>query len=310
MAVQQGKRSPSNFRLRMSERERTAQTFDDKWHRSRDLAFQQTLDPDADIFRWIVSRNGWGDGDGLTVYLAGKGRILDAGCGNGRVTALLQRHAPQKSEIVGVDLTAADVAGENLADLPNVTIHEGNLLEDLSRLGSFDFIYCQEVLHHTGDPEGGLRNLASLLVPGGEIAIYVYKRKAPVREFTDDYLRERISALDYDEAMEVSAAIADLGRSLAELDAEVDVPEIELLGIKSGTYDVQRFVYHFFMKCFWSDELDAEGNAALNYDWYHPQLSSRHEPDEVRRWFTGAGLELVHEHVDDYGITMRGRRRS
>ena len=226
------------------------------------------------------------------------------------MTALLQRHAPQKSEIVGVDLTAADVAGENLADLPNVTIHEGNLLEDLSRLGSFDFIYCQEVLHHTGDPEGGLRNLASLLVPGGEIAIYVYKRKAPVREFTDDYLRERISALDYDEAMEVSAAIADLGRSLAELDAEVDVPEIELLGIKSGTYDVQRFVYHFFMKCFWSDELDAEGNAALNYDWYHPQLSSRHEPDEVRGWFTGAGLELVHEHVDDYGITMRGRRRS
>ena len=109
---------------------------------------------------------------------------------------------------MGIDLTAADVAGENLADLPNVTIQEGNLLEDLSRLGSFDFIYCQEVLHHTGDPEGGLRNLAKLLAPGGEIAIYVYKRKAPVREFTDDYLRERISALDYDQAMEVSAAIA------------------------------------------------------------------------------------------------------
>ena len=73
---------------------------------------------------------------------------------------------------------------------------------------------------------------------------------------------------------------------------------------------MQRFVYHFFMKCFWSDELDDEGNAALNYDWYHPQLCSRHEPDEVRGWFAGAGLELVHEHVDEYGITMRGRRPS
>ncbi len=292
----------------MSEPGRTAQTFDDKWHRGPDLAFEQTLDPGADIHQWIVTRNGWADADGLAAYLAERARILDAGCGNGRVTALLQRHAPKESEIVGVDLTAADVAAENLADLPNVTIHEGNLLEDLSRLGSFDFIYCQEVLHHTGDPEGGLRNLATLLAPGGEIAIYVYKRKAPVREFTDDYLRERISALDYDEAMKVSGAIAELGRSLAGLDAEVEVPEIELLGIESGTYDVQRFVYHFFMKCFWSDELDAEGNAALNYDWYHPQLSSRHEPDEVRGWFAGADLELVHEHVDEYGITMRGRR--
>lgn len=294
----------------MSKRGRTAQTFDDKWHRSRDLAFEQTLDPDADIFRWIAGRNGFADGDALAAYLANRGRILDAGCGNGRVTALLQRYAPETSEIVGVDLTAADVARDNLADLHNVTIHDGNLLDDLSGLGSFDFIYCQEVLHHTGDPEGGLRNLATLLAPGGEIAIYVYCRKAPVREFTDDYLGERISSLDYDEAMKACKAISEFGHSLADLGVEVEVPEIELLGIESGTYDVQRLVYHFFMKCFWSDELDAEGNAAINYDWYHPQLSSRHEPDEVRGWFAGAGLKLVQEHVDEYGITMRGRRSS
>ncbi len=287
----------------------TAKTFSDKWSQNPALAFEQTVNESAEISRWILTRCGWGNGAGLAAYLRDKARILDAGCGNGRVTALLQRYAPGDSEIVGVDLTAAEVARENLADLPNVSVHQGDLLGDLSELGEFDFIYCQEVLHHTGDPEGGLRNLASRLVPGGEVAIYVYRRKAPVREFTDDYLRERLSGLPYEEAMEVCRNVAELGRALADLDATVRVPAIEPLEIEEGEYDVQRLLYHFFMKCFWSDELDAEGNAAINYDWYHPDLCSRHTVEEVRGWFARAGLEIVHEHVDHYGITIRGARR-
>ena len=288
----------------------TAKTFSDKWGQNPDLAFAQTVDENAEIGRWILERNGWSDGEGLAAYLAGKRRILDAGCGNGRVTALLQRRAPAESEIVGVDLTAADVARENLADLPNVTVREGDLLGDLSDLGEFDFIYCQEVLHHTPDPRGGLVNLASRLAPGGEIAIYVYRRKAPIREFTDDFIRERIRDMPYEQAMEVCRNIAELGRALSELKATVDVPSIEPLEIEAGEYDVQRLVYHFFMKCFWSDELDAEGNAAINYDWYHPDVASRQTVEEVREWFADAGLEVVHENVDHYGITMRGRRAS
>jgi SAM-dependent methyltransferase len=284
----------------------TARTFSDKWGRNPDLAFAQTLDEGSEIAKWILTRNGWGSGEGLGAYLSDKRRILDAGCGNGRVTALFQRHAPADSEIVAVDLTAADVARENLGDLPNVTVHQGDVLGDLSELGEFDFVYCQEVLHHTTDPKGGLENLASLLPPGGELAIYVYRRKGAVREFTDDYLRERISDLPYEEAMEVCRAVAELGRALSELGATVRVPAIEPLEIEAGEYEVQRLVYHFFMKCFWNDELDAEGNAAVNYDWYHPELSSRHTADEVREWFGEAELDVVHEHVDHYGITMRG----
>ena len=287
----------------------TARTFSDKWSRNPSLAFEQTVDESSEISRWILTRNGFGSGEGLAAYLADKGRILDAGCGNGRVTALLQRCAPEDSEIVGVDLHAAEVACENLADLPNVSVHQGDLLGDLSELGNFDFIYCQEVLHHTGDPQAALENLASLLSSGGEIAIYVYRRKAPVREFTDDYLRERLSSLPYEQAMEVCRNIAELGKVLADLKATVRVPAIEPLEIEGGEYDVQRLLYHFFMKCFWNDELNAEANAAINYDWYHPEVSSRHTLDEVRSWFTEADLEVVHEYTDSYGITMRGSRR-
>ena len=66
----------------------TARTFSDKWSRNPDLAFAQTVDPSAEISRWILTRNGFGSGEGLAAYLSNKRRILDAGCGNGRVTAL------------------------------------------------------------------------------------------------------------------------------------------------------------------------------------------------------------------------------
>jgi SAM-dependent methyltransferase len=294
----------------MTQEGQTTTTFREKWANNPDLAFRQTLDESSEIFRWILTRNGFDGAGDLSAFLAGKRRILDAGCGNGRVTALLDRYAPPEVEIVAFDLTAAEVARTNLEGAERVTIHELDLLGDLSQLGSFDFVYCQEVLHHTADPEAGLLNLAGLLEHGGELAIYVYRRKAPVREFTDDYVRERLSALSYEDAMEQCRRIAELGRELSALGATVTVPDIEGLGIEAGEYDVQRLVYHFFMKCFWNDELDAEANAAINFDWYHPQLCSRHSLEECRDWFARAGLEVTWEHVDHYGITVRGRRGS
>jgi hypothetical protein len=95
---------------------------------------------------------------------------------------------------------------------------------------------------------------------------------------------------------------------LSEVDAEVDVPAVELLGIEAGRYPVQRLVYHVFMKCFWNAEMDWSENVAINYDWYHPEQCMRYSVEEVREWFARAGLAVVHEHVDPYGITMHGTR--
>ena len=292
----------------MNDKSQTAKSFSEKWHNNQQLAFAQTLTEGSDIQRWILERNGLGDVAGLTEWLASRRRVLDAGCGNGRVTALLRSFAPDNTEVVGIDLTAADVAAENLAGAPNMHFESRDLLGDLSGLGKFDLIYCQEVLHHTADPAAAFRNVATLLSPGGEIAIYVYKLKAPVREFTDDLVRERISELPYEQAMAAMRQIAELGRALSALKVDVTVPDVEVLDIEGGTYDIQRFIYHFFGKFFWNDELEFEANAAINLDWYHPQLATRHTLGEVEGWFESADLTVVHSHVDPYGITVRGVR--
>lgn len=290
----------------MKTKVQTAQSFSDKWHNNRQLAFDETLREGSDILNWILTRNGLGTVPKLESWLAGRKRILDAGCGNGRVTALLRRHAPEEAQVVGIDLTAAHIAAQNLEGTKNVHFQQQDLLGDLSGLGKFDLIYCQEVLHHTADPEGAFQNLSLSLAPGGEIAIYVYKIKAPLREFCDDLVRSRISNLPYEDAMSAMNQVTELGRALAEVKANVTVPDVDVLGIQAGTYDVQRLIYHFFAKCFWNPEMDFESNAAINFDWYHPQLCTRHTLEEVEGWFARARLHIVHRCVDHYGITVRG----
>lgn len=290
----------------MENREQTLVSFRDKWEQNKGLAFSETLKEGSDIFNWILTRNGVPTAPDFAAWLQPKKKILDAGCGNGRVTALLQRYAPESSTCVGIDLTAATVAAENLKNLPNVKVLEKDLLGDLSDLGTFDLIYCQEVLHHTADPRGAFLNLCQRLAPGGEIAIYVYKLKAPIREYADDFIRDEISSLPYQAAMKEMQEITLLGKTLSELGVKISVPDVKVLGIEAGEYDIQRFIYHFFLKCFWNPDLTMEENVAINYDWYHPQLCTRHTLEEVKGWFAEAGLTVVHDCVDHYGITVRG----
>lgn len=292
----------------MKKTDQTFTSFRDKWEKNSNLAFEETLREGSDIFQWIITRNGFKSADDLRGYLASKKHILDAGCGNGRVTALLHRYASTNAEVMGIDLTAAHVAHENLAALDRVSTRSKDLLGDLTDLGLFDFIYCQEVLHHTSDPEAAFLNLCDRLTPGGEIAIYVYKLKAPLREYADDYIRDKISSLPYDQAMDSMRGLTELGRILSELGNKVTMPNIEVLGIQAGEYDIQRFIYHFFLKCFWNPDLSYEENVAINYDWYHPQLCTRHTLEEVETWFADAKLCIVHRCVDHYGITVRGAR--
>lgn len=287
-------------------------TFKEKWEQNKTLAFKETIREGSEIFLWILQRNGFGGVIEWKEYLKGWKRILDAGCGNGRVTALLRQHAPSTTEIVGIDLISSDIARENLEVYHlsnNVHLFEKDLLGDLEDLGKFDFIYCQEVLHHLSDPEGALHNLCSLLSSKGEIAIYVYRKKAPVREFTDDYLRSKISNLPYDKAIQICGQITELGKVLSQYGIKIQVPKVEALKIEEGEYDLQRFVYHFFMKCFWNSNLTFQENAAINYDWYHPQIATRHTIEEVKEWFMREDLSILHEHIDFYGITVRGKRR-
>lgn len=286
----------------------TAKSFSDKWHENPNAFFSETLREGSDTQRWILQRNGYASARDWAERLADCARVLDAGCGNGRVTALLRQLAPAQTEVVGIDLVAADVARQNFEGAPNMRFERRDLVQGVSGIGEFDYIYCQEVLHHTANPEQAFHNLCGILRPGGEIAIYVYKQKAPAREYVDDYVRSRIASMPYSEAMEQCRQITEFGRALSEAGLKVMVPKVDLLGVEAGEYDVQRLIYHCFAKCYWNPDVSHEENVLVNYDWYHPQIATRHTLSEVEGWFKAAGLDIQHRCVDFYGITVRGKK--
>jgi hypothetical protein len=134
---------------------------------------------------------------------------------------------------------------------------------------------------------------------------YVYRRKGPVREFTDDYVRNRLQDLTPQQAWEAVEPLTQLGISLGKLNAEIDIPNpIDLLGIPAGRINVQRLFYWHVAKIFYRTDLSFDEMNHINYDWYAPANAARQSPEEVREWCTEGGLKIEREVVEDAGITI------
>jgi arsenite methyltransferase len=290
------------------DQEQTAEAFGFKWQK------RDTFESDASLERmksWLIERYGpvaeadwWGD-YGETPL------VLDAGCGASMSALELLRPALPRLRYIGADISAAvDVAAARFAELG---LPAAFLQADLTNLpfpeGSLDVIFSEGVLHHTDSTENALKRLATLLRPDGRFLFYVYRRKGPIREFTDDYVRERLPE-DPDEAWRVMEPLTRLGIALGELDAEIEVPEdVELLDIPAGKMTVQRLFYWHVFKAFYREDLSVEEMNHINYDWFAPANAHRQSPEEVRSWCADAGLEIEHENVEPAGITVIARKK-
>lgn len=257
--------------------------------------------------QWYLDRYGFFELDQLQGFLSGMSNILDAGTGSGRDAVNFAEHSTAAVFAVDTAWEALEVARKQIAEPRVAFVHA-----DLHRLpfpdGFFDFINCDQVIHHTPDPRAAFEILRRKLKSGGHICCYVYRKKAPIREFTDDYVRERISKLPADAAIEACEAITKFGHTLADLHVTVEVEEdIPILGIKKGPIDLQRLFHWHMFKCFWNDEFDFFTNNIVNFDWYHPEHCFRFEPDEFRAWFA-EGWDVAAWDVQESGISCRARK--
>lgn len=287
-------------------RNQTNNSFHRKWTHGNKAFLSTTLDENSEIFNWIINRNGFKSIAEFRNWVGPRKRILDAGCGNGRVTLLLRRYSLPETEIVGIDYASHQIAEANFEGIPNSSFMHADLMEDMSSLGYFDLIYCQEVLHHTENPQKSFLNLIDLLTHNGEIAIYVYKKKSVNREFSDDYVRSIIEKLSFEEAKDVIGQITDFARLISQIPGTIRFPELPVLGIRAQELSLHRFIYNNFFKNFWNKDLSYEENFLVNFDWYHPSTCFRHTMPEVLGWFQKSGLSVIHAVEDDYGITIRG----
>ncbi len=103
-------------------------------------------------------------------------RCLDAGCGGGRASVLMAQAGAR--EVVGVDLSPTNVAScQKRAlqkGLSNARFVQHSLLDLPFEDASFDVVWCNGVLHHTADPDRGLREITRVLKPAGALWLYLY----------------------------------------------------------------------------------------------------------------------------------------
>jgi SAM-dependent methyltransferase len=290
-----------------ADQKQTADSFGFKWMQQNAYDSPQMHESAQN---WLVQRYGFKSASEMRGFFGSRCRTLDAGCGSGFSSSLWMNptwRGEGKAEWFGVDISLAiDVAQDRLKQTAGTHFVQADILQLPFPDGTFDTIFAEGVLHHTPSTERALRSLLPLLESGGEFLFYVYRKKGPIREFTDDYVRTIVSCLAPEEAWAKLRPLTKLGKALADLHAEVDVPEdVPYLGIKAGRYDIQRLIYWHFAKLFWNNAFSFEENNHVNFDWYHPRYAHRHTEDEIQRACNEAGLSILHFNMEESGFTIR-----
>jgi 2-polyprenyl-3-methyl-5-hydroxy-6-metoxy-1,4-benzoquinol methylase/uncharacterized protein YbaR (Trm112 family) len=200
--------------------------------------------------------------------------ILDAGCGNGRLTASL---AGFGAEVVGVDLSAgierAQSGKQRHAGEREAFVHfvQGNVMELPLRSGCFDIAHSSGVLHHTPSVEGAFRGLLPAVRPGGRVYVQLYRRRESWVGIPNAVLRSLTSRLPPRLLYRICWTAVPLHTALVLLVARLRREDSPIASASRGE------------------------RALSLFDNFSPRYQYRFTPDQVRRMFDAAGLEEIRD---------------
>ncbi|MAT16465.1 MAG: methyltransferase type 11 [Planctomyces sp.] len=233
------------------------------------------------------------------VDLKGK-RVLDAGCGGGRYTRLV---AEAGAHVVAVDHTRAVEKAAQLCDgLSNIQFAQADLKALPLPHQSFDYVFSIGVMHHDADTRLLFNAVAELVKPGGQYAVWLYRRNQPWQERINTWLRNRTTQMSTARLEKWCRRGAWLGR----------VPLLNRTLNK---------VVNF------SNHPVHENRLCDTYDWYAPKFQHHHTLAELLDWFEGAGFEELEilppektgriyrwayekDMIIGSGVNVHGRRKS
>lgn len=275
----------------------TQNIFSDKWVEAGEYNSIEKLY--SFQFEWFLKLYGFETEDDLRLYLSTKKIILDTGCGLGYKAAWFAKLAPH-ALVLGVDISdSINVAAKNFNQYPNLFFFRGDIANTGLKEFSIDFTVCDQVIMHTEIPEKTFEHLSSITSIGGEFACYVYSKKALPRELVDDYFRSATHNISKEEMWQLSEQLTELGKRLSELQVSFESPDIPLLGIKGGKYDIQRFIYWNFLKCFWKEDWGFDLSKSTNFDWYAPSNAKRFSKEDFLEMINTNNLQIQYLHEEE-----------
>lgn len=178
---------------------------------------------------------------------SGPARILDIGCGQGDLVALLEKLNP-RAQLVGIDYSGAGIRVAT-AKVPAARFRRHDLITDPATppelAGWATHAVCSEVLEHVDDPSLLLRNAAGYLAPGCRLVVTVPGGPMSAfdahighrRHFTPGSLASVVEAagLEVEVASGAGFPVFNLYRRVVILRGEALVKDVEDEGEKGGT---------------------------------------------------------------------------
>lgn len=229
-------------------------------------------------------------------WFAGK-RVLDVGCGAGRFAEIALSLG---AELTAVDLSSAiDACRANLRHHPRLTVAQGSIYDLPFELASFDAVYCFGVIQHTPDVRRSFLSLASMVRPGGEFAVDVYKSGWRAWTYPKQWLRPITTRLPqrplFDAIDAAAPALLTVGHAVGQ--------------IPLGGRFLRRFVpiadYEGIFPL--SEQQRREWAVLDTFDWLSPRYDQPQSADTLRRWAAEAGLVHVHVHHPAH-LSLRAQR--
>jgi SAM-dependent methyltransferase len=245
-----------------------ANNFDFEWHQYRLTQLDSHTGNTETRNTWEL-KTGWQVAD-----LGPDDVVLEVGCGAGRFLEVL---APTGATLIGVDLSGAiDAAQANVGHYPNVHLIQADVFALPLRQEVFSHIYSIGVLHHTPSTQKAFEQLPPLLQPGGQLAVWLYRKRTWVPKTLTHLLRWYTRSRGWTEPQFVA---------LAQTLDKYWYPLVKQFKWQ-GAYPLRGLLLV-------SVHPNPEWRRLNNFDAYAPPYNHQHTPQEVITWFQAAGLDAV-----------------
>ena len=265
--------------------------FDYKWKK-----VPQWASATENVYReWYLQRYGYKTLDGLHKFLRDKKNILEAGCGLARDSKLFAECNPQ-ARIIAMDQSpnALKVARQNLKPYKNCQVVRADIT-NFAFTELFDFISCDQVLHHTPDPARTMAHFYKYLNAGGVLNFSVCRKKNPHRDFIDDLIMERARTMSPEELWKFAETVTLFGKALHELD-------IKNVSWEDKKYpNIQRFIHNHVFRCWYNPDIGFELSVSSNYDWFsgNPRFNTEEVTEMMHK---GLGPHCVLRYDEDDAV--------
>tara|TARA_Y100000591_G_C21789029_1_gene675488 strand:+ start:483 stop:1346 length:864 start_codon:yes stop_codon:yes gene_type:complete len=254
-----------------------------------------------DIYiKWYLKRYKFQNILSLKKFLKTKKNILDAGCGLGRDTKLFAKLNPN-ANIFACDQSqnAIKEVKKNLKQFKNVIIFKADITKKIKINKKFDFISCDQVLHHTPNPGLTLKNLYSNLNVGGYLNFFTCRKKNPYRDFVDDELMNYFQNKSPQELWKFSEIVTNFGKALYDL-------KINNIKFNKKKYsNLQLFIHNQIFRCWYNPKIDFKLSISSNYDWFsnNPRYSLR----ELKKILKTSlkNFKIVSTYEDDASVSIK-----